>query len=59
MIKEVDADADDGCTTPDPFSQDLAIFDMTSLSLVDQYTASLLSYAQPSLLESFYPESTE
>lgn len=41
-------------STPDPFSQGLAIFDMTSLSFADHYSANAPPYEQSSVIKDFY-----
>lgn len=41
-------------TTPDPFAQGLAIFDMTTLQFADQYTAKAPPYVQSGKVLSYY-----
>ena len=41
----------------DPFAQGLAIFDMTKLSFVDQYTANAPEYEQSEEVKQFYAQS--
>lgn len=41
-------------TTPDPFAQGLAIFDMTTLQFADQYTAKASAYVQSEKVRSYY-----
>ena len=47
----------DTFNAPDPFAQGLAIFDMTSLSFVDQYTADAPPYEQSEEVKQFYAQS--
>ena len=44
-------------TSADPFSQGLAIFDMTTLQFVDQYTAGANAYEQSDPIKEFYSQS--
>ena len=44
-------------SAPDPFAQGLAIFDMTKLSFVDQYTANAPGYEQSEEVKQFYAQS--
>ena len=44
-------------TSADPFSQGLAIFDMTALSFVDRYTAGANAYEQSDTIKEFYSSS--
>ena len=44
-------------TSADPFSQGLAIFDMTALRFVDQYTAGANAYEQSDPIKEFYSQS--
>ena len=46
-------------TTPDPFLQGLAIFNMTSLKFSDQYTAEAPDYEQSDLVKHFYSQSQQ
>lgn len=41
-------------TTPDPFAQGLAIFDMTTLQFADQYTANASPYVQSDKIQNYY-----
>ncbi|KAL8775528.1 MAG: hypothetical protein Q9209_000024 [Squamulea sp. 1 TL-2023] len=41
-------------TTADPFAQGLGIFDMTSLTWADHYTANAPQYVQSDLIKTFY-----
>ena len=43
--------------TPDPFAQGLAVFDMTKLSFVGQYTANAPPYEQSDAIKQFYAQS--
>ena len=40
--------------TPDPNAQGLAIYDLTNLTWLDQYTAEAPPYEQSDLVEQFY-----
>lgn len=42
---------------PDPFAQGLAIFDMTTLRFVNQYTAEAPPYEQSDKVKQFYAQS--
>ena len=44
-------------TTADPFSQGLAIFDMTTLQFADQYIAGAGGYEQSAPIKEFYSQS--
>ena len=44
-------------SAPDSFAQGLAIFDMTTLSFVDQYTADAPPYEQSEEVKQFYAQS--
>ena len=44
-------------SAPDPFAQGLAIFDMTTLRFVNQYTAEALPYEQSEEVKQFYAQS--
>ncbi len=44
-------------TSADPFSQGLAIFDMTTLQFVDQYTTGANTYEQSDRIKEFYSQS--
>ena len=44
-------------SSPDPFAQGLAIFDMTTLSFVDHYTAEASPYEQSEVVKQFYTQS--
>ena len=44
-------------TSADPFSLGLAIFDMTALRFVDQYTAGANAYEQSDPIKEFYSSS--
>ena len=44
-------------SAPDPFAQGLAIFDMTTLSFVNQYTAEAPPYEQSDEVKQFYAQS--
>ena len=44
-------------SSADPFSQGLAIFDMTALRFVDQYTAGANAYEQSDPIKEFYSQS--
>ena len=44
-------------TSADPFSLGLAIFDMTALRFVDQYTAGAKAYEQSDPIKEFYSSS--
>ncbi|MCJ1466753.1 hypothetical protein MMC07_005373 [Pseudocyphellaria aurata] len=41
-------------TSPDPFAQGLAIFDMTALKFANQYTAKASPYVQSDLVRNYY-----
>ena len=41
-------------TTPDPFAQGLAIFDMTTLQFADKYTAKAPPYVQSDRVKTYY-----
>ena len=43
-------------SSADPFSQGLAIFDMTALRFVDQYTAGAKPYEQSDPIKDFYSQ---
>ena len=43
--------------SPDPFAQGLAIFDMTNLAFVNQYTAGAPPYEQSDVIKKFYAQS--
>ena len=44
-------------TSADPFSQGLAIFDMTTLRFAEQYTAGAKPYEQSDPVKEFYSQS--
>ncbi|CAF9942066.1 hypothetical protein IMSHALPRED_003185 [Imshaugia aleurites] len=44
-------------SSPDPFAQGLAIFDMTTLAFSDQYTAGAPPYEQSEVVKQFYSQS--
>lgn len=44
-------------TSPDPFAQGLAIFDMTTMAFSDQYTAGTPSYEQSEAVKQYYSQS--
>ena len=44
-------------TSPDPFAQGLAIFDMTTMAFSDQYTARAPAYEQSEVVKQFYSQS--
>lgn len=44
-------------TSPDPFAQGLAIFDMTTMAFSDQYTAGSPSYEQSEAVKQYYSQS--
>ena len=44
-------------SSPDPFAQGLAIFDMTTMAFADQYTAGAPPYEQSDVLKQFYSQS--
>ena len=44
-------------STPDPFAQGLAVFDMTALRFLDQYTADAPPYEQSEEVKQFYAQS--
>ena len=46
-------------SSPDPFAQGLNIFDMTSLTFQNQYTAGAPPYEQPDVLKQFYSQSAQ
>lgn len=57
LKKATDNDSADNTTfysNSDPFLQGLAIFDMTSLEFLSQYTAEAQSYEQSHLMKQFY-----
>ena len=41
---------------PDPFTQGLAIFDMTTLNFTDKYTANASPYIQSDMVKSYYAQ---
>lgn len=41
-------------TTPDPFTQGLAIFDLTTLQFADKYTAKAPRYVQSDTVKNYY-----
>ncbi len=41
-------------TTPDPFAQGLAVFDMTALKFATQYTAKAPRYVQSEVVKNYY-----
>ncbi|KAL8830529.1 MAG: hypothetical protein Q9191_001376 [Dirinaria sp. TL-2023a] len=45
-------------STPDPFAQGLAIFDMTALRFADQFTATAPPYVQSNRVKQFYSQSS-
>ena len=46
-------------SAPDPFAQGLAIFDMTTLTFANQYTAVAPPYEQSEVVKQFYAQSQE
>ncbi len=44
-------------SSPDPFMQGLAIFDMTTLAFSDQFTAGAPPYEQSEVVKQFYSQS--
>ena len=46
-------------STRDPFTQGLAIFDMTALRFIDQYTAAAPLYEQSDPVKQFYSQSPQ
>ena len=42
---------------PDPFAQGIAIFDMTSLTFVNQFTTAAPPYEQSDAVKHFYAQS--
>jgi len=46
-------------STPDPFAQGLAIFDMTALAFADKYTANASPYVQSDQIKQFYAQTQQ